>query len=95
MLASLTNHLRSINLGRRLRQGAWRVQAELRHRLLLNQRFNGTVYAASIQPRLYELAAEHVHVVNPNRGTHFSVEPVVAEGVAKECAAGDPSAVGS
>lgn len=39
-------------------------------------------YAASRQPRLYELTVEYIHLVNLYRRVHFSVEPLAAEEVA-------------
>jgi DNA-binding GntR family transcriptional regulator len=54
-------------------------QGELLHMMELNRQFNSTLFSASQQPRLCELAVKYMHLADLYRRIHFSIERLAAD----------------
>jgi len=59
------------------------AQGDLLELMELNRQFNTTLFAASRQPRLSDLAAEYMHMADAYRRVHLSVENLATQVVAE------------
>lgn len=59
------------------------AQRDLQKLMELNRRFNTTLFAASRQPRLSDLAVEYMHMADAYRRLHLSVENLATQVIAE------------